>query len=50
MLGKKVYKDLTRWELYVNMPVYETQETENTIWCSRRKSDTVSCLSQLPKN
>ena len=27
MLTERIYKDLTRWELYENMPVYETANT-----------------------
>lgn len=40
MLEEKVYKDLTRWELYENMPIYETK---NTIRALAGQLNTVSC-------
>lgn len=40
MLREKVYKDLTRWELYENMPVYETT---NTIRALAGQYNTISC-------
>lgn len=39
-LEEKVYKDLTRWELYENMPIYETK---NTIRALAGQLNTVSC-------
>ncbi|MEK9498609.1 amino acid adenylation domain-containing protein [Photorhabdus sp. P32] len=31
MLSEKVYGELTRWELYENMPVYDTKNTESAL-------------------
>lgn len=41
MLTEKIYKDLTRWELYENMPVYETANTIRAL--AGQSNNRISC-------
>lgn len=43
MLTEKIYKDLTRWELYENMPVYETANTIRALAGHPKSKNKISC-------